>query len=624
MSTTTTANTSSPRVLLRGEIDGRERQIELAVGEYRVGCSRASDVCLPAQGVSRQHALLKVTAGGLVVEDRGSKNGTFVDERRVERAGVPIGAELAFGPVRLTVEAVESDDAELALVVDLGPPDSGPTPKPSRFSRWETTALIAGCEATVPIAWLGLIEGFVERLAKLPLSDLSSALGFLVEGLGAESGCVVEWVGGRPLALNTWGEVEDIPPLHELEGRRDAAGVLESQAPLSSAFLRASDETPLSLLIWGDFTGRAHSAPLLRTMLRCIDQRRPPSLHRSDDSVDGTDRGPRPKSADELVFPADYRQGSSSAMTTLYGQMRPLVSAKLSVLITGETGVGKERLARILHASSDRRSGPFVAINCAAIPTDLLEAELFGIGRGVATGVEPRDGKFLEANGGSLFLDEVGEMLPALQVKLLRVLQEKEVHPLGGKPRRIDVRILAATNADLYQRMEEGRFRRDLYYRLTGFTLEVPALRDCRDDIPALVEHFLRRMSHEAGKRVRGITVKALRLLTRYAWPGNVRELEHEMQRLAYLASDGGVIKAGMLSRPMVGTTTPAEPSTAEPDSLALDPALQRLEEQLIREALERTDHRQINAARLLGISRNGLANKMKRLGIQSRRKGAR
>jgi len=333
---------------------------------------------------------------------------------------------------------------------------------------------------------------------------------------------------------------------------------------------------------------------------------------------------PRP-SSHGLVFPDGYVPGGSAAIASLYEQLRPLVQSDLPVLVLGETGVGKECVARILHLSSPRRGGPFVAVNCAAIPTDLLEAEMFGIGRGVATGVVERPGKFQQAQGGTLLLDEIGEMPGPLQAKLLRALQQREVQPVGGAPVAVDIRVVAATNSDLNRRMEEGLFRRDLYYRVAGYALQVPALRERREDLPALVEALLRGFARQAGKAVRGITVRALRALGAYGWPGNVRELEHEVRRLVYLCPQGQAIESAMLS-PLVlaallpvatadPTVSPLEPA-AEGASLALDARLAQVERRLIEEALARSGGNRSEAARRLGISRNGLALKLERLGI--------
>jgi len=294
------------------------------------------------------------------------------------------------------------------------------------------------------------------------------------------------------------------------------------------------------------------------------------------------------------------------------------VRGDLPVLLLGETGVGKELLARTLHDSSPRRRGPFVAINCAAIPADLLEAEMFGIGKGVATGVAERRGKFQTAEGGTLLLDEIGDMPPELQVKLLRALQEKEVQPVGGAAAAVDIRVIAATNSDLQRRMEEGRFRRDLYFRVAGFALRVPPLRERREDIPALVESFARTFAREHGKPVRGITVKALRTLVGYAWPGNVRELQHEVGRLVALCPQGEAVDSTMVSPHILGALPEdAHAEHAAPtDSLDMEKNVDALERRLISQALAQARGNRTRAARLLGISRNGLAIKMERLGL--------
>jgi transcriptional regulator with PAS, ATPase and Fis domain len=305
-------------------------------------------------------------------------------------------------------------------------------------------------------------------------------------------------------------------------------------------------------------------------------------------------------------------------MTSVYGQMVPLLQGDLPVLILGETGVGKELLSRILHDSSSRRKGPFVAVNCAAIPAELLEAEMFGIGKGVATGVVERQGKFQLAEKGTLFLDEIGDMPLELQAKLLRAVQEKEIHPVGSRPVPVDIRIVTATNSDLQRRMEEGRFRRDLYYRVAGYVLDVPPLRRRKEDIPVLVEGFVRHFAQETGKSIRGVTVRALRAVVEYDWPGNVRELEHEVRRIVYLCPDGGAIDSLMLSPHVVAPPATRAAAETEPSdgSLSLEEHTAALETRLIREALARARGNRTQAAKLLGISRNGLAIKMERLGI--------
>jgi DNA-binding NtrC family response regulator len=327
----------------------------------------------------------------------------------------------------------------------------------------------------------------------------------------------------------------------------------------------------------------------------------------------------------ELVFPPDYRPGESPPLRALYHEMTSLAAGDLSVLIHGETGVGKEVVARILHASSRRARRPFVAINCAAIPVDLLEAEMFGVVQGAATGVKPRPGLFQEAHGGTLFLDEVGEMPRSLQPKLLRALQEREIRPLGGKQQTVDVRILAATNATLDlsgqplrpDQGATGGLREDLYYRLAGAVLTVPPLRRCREDIPALVAHFLERIAAREGVHPRGMTRGALERLRAYPWPGNVRQLEQELHRLVLASGDGGILEEAALVEAVRTPTPGVALPPAEMDSLELAPRLEALERAMLREAMLRTGGRLMAAARLLGLSRNGLAKKLERFDLR-------
>lgn len=322
----------------------------------------------------------------------------------------------------------------------------------------------------------------------------------------------------------------------------------------------------------------------------------------------------------EPGFPPDYVKGTSDAITVLYRELAMLSRGDFSILLLGETGVGKEHLARIIHAWSDRDTGPFVAVNCAAIPVELFEAEMFGIGKGIATGVQERKGYFQLAEKGTLFLDEIGELEMTSQAKLLRALQDIEVRRVGGSTFKRNVRVIAATNADLRNRMEEGNFRPDLYYRIAGFELYVPPLRQRREDIPLMVEHFIKIFSQEAGKLIGGITPETLRLLVDYSWPGNIRELESELRRIVYLCPNKQVINATLLSTHILLPKVPRKepPSLARYSSLLLRPHVEELERRLIRQALAWSHGNHSKAAKLLGISRNGLASKIEHLGIES------
>jgi len=283
-----------------------------------------------------------------------------------------------------------------------------------------------------------------------------------------------------------------------------------------------------------------------------------------------------------------------------------------TVLIEGETGTGKELVAKALHRLSRRARGPFVAVNCAALPETLVESELFGHAKGAFTGADkPRAGRFREADGGTLFLDEIGEMPLALQAKLLRVIQEGEVHPLGvDKPQSIDVRLVAATNRNLGELASAGKFRSDLYYRLNVVPLELPPLRDRREDLAALAGHFLRGTD-------RKFSAEATASLERYPWPGNVREMENVIARLKVLKPEGDFQLADLPQAIRGAQPLPAIPQNAA--SLAatgvdLYAALGELEDRLIREALERSGGNRNQAAQSLGLNRTTLVEKLRRM----------
>jgi two-component system response regulator AtoC len=284
---------------------------------------------------------------------------------------------------------------------------------------------------------------------------------------------------------------------------------------------------------------------------------------------------------------------------------------KATVLLTGESGTGKEVLARAIHAQSPRRSEAFVAVNCGAIPETMLESELFGHSKGAFTGADrARRGLFLEADGGTLFLDEIGELPLSLQVKLLRVLQEEEVRPLGeSKSRSIDVRVIAATARALETEVGAGRFREDLFYRLNVLRVEVPPLRDRREDIPLLVDHFLATFRDTLAKPVRGISDEALQRLVSYRWPGNVRELENVIERAMILARGDQLTLRELPANVVHLDTTDLEMSTGD---LSLRKARRAAESEMIRRALRETRGNRTHAARLLGISHRALLYKIK------------
>jgi DNA-binding NtrC family response regulator len=305
----------------------------------------------------------------------------------------------------------------------------------------------------------------------------------------------------------------------------------------------------------------------------------------------------------------------SPKMQEVLATVERVAPTNSTVLLGGESGVGKDLIARAIHEKSRRASGPFVKINSTAIPENLLESELFGYEKGAFTGAaSSKPGKFELADKGTLFLDEIGDVPPAIQVKLLRVLQEREFERLGGtRTIKVDVRLLAATNRDLRAALEDGTFREDLYYRLNVVPIDIPPLREHKEDIPGLANLFLARFAKDSGReeKISGIAPAAMQLLTSHYWPGNVRELQNVIERACALAS-GGQLEAGDIQLDSPRNRGGASSDRFLPDGMTLD----QWEDEMIREALKRAGGNKSQAARLLGLSRNALRYRLSKIGI--------
>lgn len=333
----------------------------------------------------------------------------------------------------------------------------------------------------------------------------------------------------------------------------------------------------------------------------------------------------RRKGADEGVDPVF----ASEAMGHVLASAARVAGADATVLITGETGTGKEQVARYLHRHSARAHGLFVAVNCGAIPRELVESEFFGYKKGAFSGAaSDRKGYFQLADGGTLFLDEIGEAPMELQVKLLRVIQEGEAWPVGAdRPIKVDVRIVASTNRDLRGEVAKGTFREDLYFRLAVISLRVPSLRERPEDVRMLFQHFLKRSQDRFRFRLGGVSEACLRILEGYSWPGNVRQLENEVERLVLMGGEGAHLHPEDLSPYILEAAVPRATGSfravgAEAESgesmrnLDLRFRLQELERSLIEEALGKVNGNRTHASRLLGITRQSLLERLKRLGI--------
>ncbi len=318
--------------------------------------------------------------------------------------------------------------------------------------------------------------------------------------------------------------------------------------------------------------------------------------------------------------------GKSPAMERVFTMIQRVATVDSTVLITGESGTGKELVARAIHLLGPRRRAPFVPVNCGAIPGELLESELFGHEKGAFTNaIRTRPGRFELANGGTIFLDEIGEMSPMLQVKLLRILQERAFERVGGTSTiTVDIRVVAATNIDIDEAVREKRFREDLYYRLNVIPIQMPPLRERREDIPLLIDHFLRRFRRKKGWGVDGVEERAMEALMAYPWPGNVRELENVVERMVVLAQSSMIRWEDLPQRIRDGAGGGAPPSehhgsagpVLPPQGLSLAKAVEEFERSLIVQALERTGWVKSKAAKLLRMNRTTLIEKLKKQGL--------
>ena len=549
---------------LVARLGDRTLPLALREGANLLGSRDDCGLRLDHPTVSRTHAELVVEGERVRLRDLDSRNGTFVDGQRVAQAEVGPGASLSFGQVPSRLEYVPADDLATAVRLPaLPPPESEISPDLStvRSKPVETFALeqLPGL-----VALLG--EGASpERMAQAGGAALFQTLPLAAVEISSSAGEAV------------WFRAERPAPGVPVEVTAGVGVVVRAWFP------RAAQTGPFQALL-EVVAGLIHAAGRETAPSAAAEAPAAPRL-------------PEPATVAPLV-----RQAYSDAARVARGDV--------GVLIGGESGTGKEVLARYVHAASRRAARAFVALNCAALPRDLLEAELFGIEKGVATGVEARAGKFELAHGGTLFLDEIGDMSLETQAKLLRVLQERTVHRLGGvNARPADVRIVAATNRDMRALRAEGLFREDLYFRIATWSVDLPPLRARRQDIANLAVHFLTREAERAGVRVAGISRAALSRLTAYDWPGNVRQLENEMARCVLFLADGELLDSSRLA-PELRQGEPAARTGR------LEEVLASVEREEIRKALEACEGDVGRAAELLGLGRSTLYRRLRSLGL--------
>lgn len=607
----------------------RSRRLTLPSTPLEVGSGVEVEMRLEHPTVSRRHARLEPREGGVWLSDLGSSNGTRVAGKLLTEGTLwSPGESLELGSLRCHLEAADSRDLEPALVLSK---ESSSAVSPSSVAPDG-----AGGEGPVPTLNVGSLRDFLlgsvpqlvsaleEARSSSPTRTLTAETSDDSHGnasVFSASALAVIQAAGR--AVLEGFPCRSLEILQHHEGSSDDVvsllfrGGEASESTSSGGDVRAKVGR---LEMRGSFLPGFHGssvAPVMELALRLAALASPRSAADSRAKANILDRSstkakPLKSGFAEPALPQPATV--DPVLRRLYEQARRIARGDVGVLILGESGTGKEVLARFVHQASLRRGQPWVALNCAALPEDLLEAELFGIERGVATGVEARPGKFELANGGTLFLDEIGDMAPAIQAKILRVLQEKEVYRLGGRdPRQAHVRVLAATNQDLQRKIEQGGFRLDLYHRIADCLLRLPPLRERRVDLPNLAAHFFVRRASDAGVDAKGISKAALESLLRYPWPGNIRQLEREMARAALFLEDGELLQTRHLQEEI---RRGAE-GVGRSDKGSLKERMESVERGLILETLVRHDGQVRPAAADLGVSRTTLYRRLQELEIQ-------
>jgi len=609
-----------------------------------LGRAATTDIRLDDLLVSRHHARICKSGSGYLIEDLGSQNGVFLGGSRIA-ASQPLtnGEKICIGPYTLVFKDVESN------------------PYPSA----EYTQIIMAAKDTLPgtpdaaMGGVATGKGNIEQLQKNlkifhdiarvigDINDLDTLLNEIIQILfavfphagrcfvalhdGEESQLVIRTVqtkdsdmpgeGGvlsQTLARRAIEERKSLLVMDTQMGSQVSTSIkvigarsmlcaplLCPQKPLGILQIESkSREYEFSKADLDLFTGIASQVALLIYSAELFDD-----LKKAHERIASENKNLRKQQQVQSSFSNII--GRSPKIHEILERVKKVSNSPYSVLITGKSGSGKELIAKSIHYNSSRSGQPFVPLNCAAIPRDLLESELFGYEKGAFTGaVGTKQGLFEVANKGTIFLDEIGDMNPHTQVKLLRVLQEKELLRVGGtKAIKVDVRVLAATNKDLKAAISNGEFREDLFYRLNVVPVHVPPLCERREDIPLLVAHFLESSSADVGRRVKGFTPEAMVLLSNYSWPGNVRELKNVVERIVTLAPDDSVLDVEML---------PQEISNKSPVQLqkyksagTLYEAQRQLEMEMIMDALKSAKGNKSKAAELLGISRKVLYEKL-------------
>jgi DNA-binding NtrC family response regulator len=564
-----------------------------------IGNSAENDIVLPFRGISGRHALLTRTGSGLLLSDAGSKNGIVANGAVVQSLVLSTGTIVQMGAALITVE--EADTAELKIAFATGGDGA-----PARRTPHTDTLLGRGTESDA-LALIARIERSgaardeaqaIVAEARRILRASSVALRDVRHGEGAVAALAGPALPGDVVEASTRFLAASPRPDDDVRRVADGTALMSGKArgDRASVLIAYFAGAPRAIEPWE----RSLFAYLAAKLL---------SL-RSAEAKAGA--APQPARRDEIVAESPQLRALLDAVASVARSERP-------ILIQGETGTGKELIARLLHETGPYANGKLLAVSCAEIPKDLLESELFGVERGVATGVEARAGLFAAADGGSLFLDEIGELPQSMQASLLRILERREVRAVGARAARpVRLRVILATRRGVTggDPASSAAVRDDLFYRC--LPLFIPPLRERPDDIVPLALHFISRVCAEAGLRRVAISEKAIDLLLRHDWPGNVRELEHAVEEAVLRFGRGGILQsnhfAAILRTP---AQQPSAPIPTPPPPLHEERA--RIDRDRIQRALRDTRGNKAAAARLLGLSRNGLLKMIERLGIEER-----
>jgi Nif-specific regulatory protein len=607
----------------------------------------ALDLRIADPSVSSAHARMTRVLAGWLLEDTQSKNGTFLNGARVTEAVLADGDVLEVGGqgpegtairVHVTPEREPGQIVEVRPLGTLGTEPGSPEDASARLRLLLRAQRALGASDELEAVVTALADAALEVVSRATHATVTLCESTEDARRGPTLATVVtrtRGADGKPRA-----PAGPLVTTQSVARRvvRDRAALLSVDAPnesfSSESLLGANIRSTIGVPLWkgdeivGVLQVDSRAAPAMfaardvdalgilaaHASLAVAHARLIARLSAAEQRLQGENQFLKRR---ERARAGDVRMvGDSRAMQELSKQIDKVVDTRVSVLIEGETGTGKELVAAALHYRSRRREKLFVAQNCAAFPEQLLESELFGHKRGAFTGAtEEKKGLFEIADGGTLFLDEVGEMPVGLQAKLLRVLQEGEIRSVGSTVlRQVNVRIVAATNRNLEDEVAAGRFREDLYYRLKVFPLRVPPLRERREDIPALAQFFLERYARELGKVVAGFSREALTALAGHAWRGNVRELENEIQRAVIQVDVGAYVTPDLLSPSVRGAGSLAE--KIAPSSGTLKDRVDQVERFILLEVLREHDNNKTSAAKALGITREGLHKKLKQLGI--------